>query len=111
MTSQDGLALLKQMHQRGEITDEQYDTLRRHVLWGTPLPEFGTRVPAPRSGTDPVGGYVPGAATVGPDRRPEPPGRYPGEPPGAATVGHDRYLDPPARYPGGRRSTDPHSAR
>ncbi|HVC72849.1 MAG TPA: SHOCT domain-containing protein [Mycobacteriales bacterium] len=99
MTSQDGLALLKQMHQRGEITDEQYDTLRRHVLWGTPLPEFGDGVPAPRSGTDPVGGYVPGAATVGPDRYSDPPGRYPG-PPGAATVGPDRHPDPPGRYPG-----------
>jgi hypothetical protein len=79
MTSQDGLALLKQMHQRGEITDEQYDTLRRHVLWGTPLPQFGGDVPAPRSG---AGGYVPGAATVGPDRFPEPPGRHPAEPAG-----------------------------
>jgi hypothetical protein len=114
MTSQDGLALLKQMHQRGEITDEQYDTLRRHVLWGTPLPEFGDGVPAPRSGADPVGGYVPGAATVGPDRyrdppgrhpdplgrHPDPPGRYSAEPPGAATVEPGRYPDPPGRYPG-----------
>ena len=109
MTSQDGLALLKQMHQRGEITDEQYDTLRRHVLWGTPLPEFGDGVPAPRSGTDPVGGYVPGAATVGPDRHPDPPGRYPGDPPGAATVGPGLYPDPPGRYPDppGRYPGDP----
>ena len=53
MTSQDGLALLKQMHQRGEITDEQYDALRRHVLWGTPLPDLED-VPSPRSGADPV---------------------------------------------------------
>jgi hypothetical protein len=98
MTSQDGLALLKQMHQRGEITDEQYDTLRRHVLWGTPLPEFGDGVPAPRSGADPVGGYVPGAATVGPHRPPDPPGRYSAEPPGAATVGPGRYPDPPGSY-------------
>ena len=29
MTSQDDLALLKQMYQRGEISDEQYDVLRR----------------------------------------------------------------------------------
>ena len=40
MTSQDDLALLKQMHERGELSDEQYDTLRRHVLWGTPLPQL-----------------------------------------------------------------------
>jgi hypothetical protein len=38
--SQDDLALLKQMYQRGEIDDEQYDVLRRHVLWGTPLPDL-----------------------------------------------------------------------
>src|SRR6266516_5783665 len=36
----DDLALLKQMYQRGEITDQQYDVLRRHVLWGTPLPDL-----------------------------------------------------------------------
>jgi len=46
MTSSDDLALLKQMYQRGEITDEQYDVLRRHVLWGTPLPEL-VEDPAP----------------------------------------------------------------
>ena len=102
MTSQDGLALLKQMHQRGEITDEQYDTLRRHVLWGTPLPASLDAVPPPRSGADPSGGYVPGSATIGPARFPGPPGypdprgrlpeepaagypsRYPAQPPGQA---------------------------
>jgi len=95
MTSQDGLALLKQMHQRGEITDEQYDTLRRHVLWGTPLPASPGAVPPPRSGADPSGGYVPGNATIGPDRFPGPPG-YPdprGRPPGEPAAGH------PSRYP------------
>ena len=95
MTSQDGLALLKQMHQRGEITDEQYDTLRRHVLWGTPLPASLDAVPPPRSGADPSGGYVPGNATIGPDRFPGPPG-YPdprGRPPGEPAAGH------PSRYP------------
>jgi hypothetical protein len=85
MASQDDLALLKQMHQRGEITDAQYDVLRRHVLWGTPLPQD---VPA----ADPRGGYVPGAATVGPERFPGTdgarPGPYPGEPAGT----------PPRRY-------------
>ena len=64
MTSQDGLALLRQMHERGEITDEQYDSLRRHVLWGTPLPS-PQDLPPPRSGGDSIGGY-------GPDRRRQP---------------------------------------
>ena len=100
MTSQDGLALLKQMHQRGEITDEQYDTLRRHVLWGTPLPASLDAVPPPRSGADPSGGYVPGSATIGPDRFPGRPG-YPdprGRPPGEPAAG---YPSPyPAQPPG-----------
>ena len=100
MTSQDGLALLKQMHQRGEITDEQYDTLRRHVLWGTALPANLDAVPPPRSGADPSGGYVPGSATIGPDRFPGPPG-YPdarGRPPGEPAAG---YPGPhPAQPPG-----------
>ena len=55
MTSQDDLALLKQMYQRGEISDEQYDVLRRHVLWGTPLPQLMDEVPgvpAPRADPD-----------------------------------------------------------
>jgi hypothetical protein len=100
MTSQDGLALLKQMHQRGEITDEQYDTLRRHVLWGTPLPASPGAVPPPRSGADPSGGYVPGNATIGPDRFPGPPG-YPdprGRPPGEPAAGHPSRF--PAQPPG-----------
>jgi Short C-terminal domain len=46
MASQDDLALLKQMYQRGEITDDEYDTLRRHVLWGTPLPQLVDEPPA-----------------------------------------------------------------
>ena len=46
MASQDDLALLKQMYERGEISDEQYDTLRRHVLWGTPLPSLVDEDPA-----------------------------------------------------------------
>jgi Short C-terminal domain len=82
VAAQDGLALLKQMYQRGEITDEQYDTLRRHLLWGTPLPPLGDDVPEPRSGADPVGEYVPGAATVGPDRLRDP-SRRPGAEPAA----------------------------
>jgi hypothetical protein len=51
MAGQDDLTLLKELYQRGEIDDEQYDVLRRHVLWGTPLPqlvdEAGTAAPEP----------------------------------------------------------------
>lgn len=47
MTSRDDLTQLKQMYQRGEISDEQYDALRRHVLWGTPLPQFLEEPAAP----------------------------------------------------------------
>jgi len=54
MTSQDDLALLKQMYQRGEISDEQYDVLRRHVLWGTPLPLLMDDVPGPRQEPPPA---------------------------------------------------------
>jgi hypothetical protein len=144
MTSQDGLALLKQMHQRGEITDEQYDTLRRHVLWGTPLPQTPDGLPAPRSTPDPTAhpttqptgrpparriadraagpgaGYVPGAATVGPGRSPDPPHRYPADESGQygryprdplGQYAPDRYPpDPPARYspdPRGQYPADP----
>jgi hypothetical protein len=37
--SDDDIAQLRRMRDHGEITDAQYDVLRRHVLWGTPLPE------------------------------------------------------------------------
>ena len=104
MTSRDGLALLRQMHERGEITDEQYDALRRHVLWGTPLPDLED-VPSPRSGADPVGGYVPGAATVGPDRS-----RYAG-PPGHP-VGPSEATGPaPRRYASRRERREAEEAR
>ncbi len=36
----DDIALLNQLRRDGEITEEQYETLRRHVLWGAPLPEL-----------------------------------------------------------------------
>ena len=67
MASQDDLALLKQMYQRGEISDEQYDVLRRHVLWGTPLPQLIDEVPAPRAGT--AGPGAAGAAVSAGRRR------------------------------------------
>jgi hypothetical protein len=37
--SDDDIAELKRMRDRGEITGAQYEVLRRHVLWGTTLPE------------------------------------------------------------------------
>jgi hypothetical protein len=104
MTSQDDLALLKGMHQRGEITDPQYDVLRRHVLWGTPLPELMDDVPASRA---PVDGYVPGAATVGPGQNPDPPhtsGWSAGEPGGRRyPTGAAEPAGPPARRYASRR--------
>ena len=83
MTSQDDLTLLKQMYQRGEISDEEYDVLRRHVLWGTPLPELidepppmppgagrpATRQPGPPSQPHTDARGIPAA------RQPAPPGR------------------------------------
>jgi hypothetical protein len=115
MTSQDDLTLLKQMHQRGEITDAQYDVLRRHVLWGTPLPQLADDLPAPRPSPEQRGGYVPGAGTVGPDRNPDAgdvrhaPGRYAGDPAGGRQAG-----DPgggPTAPRGGRYAGDPDGGR
>src|SRR5215203_1560932 len=72
MAAQDDLTLLKQMHWRGEISDEQYDVLRRHVLWGTPLPQLMDEVPPapPRApGPPPVADrYVASAGYVADDR-------------------------------------------
>jgi hypothetical protein len=36
----DEISMLNQLRKDGEISEEQYETLRRHVLWGTPLPEL-----------------------------------------------------------------------
>src|SRR6266496_1512170 len=67
----DDLALLKQMYQRGEITDEQYDVLRRHVLWGTPLPDLVDDPPPALSMPPPPTGPVP------PPLAPPPPAQPP----------------------------------
>ena len=87
MASQDDLTLLKQMYQRGEISDEQYDVLRRHVLWGTPLPQLIDEVPAPRA------------------RPPVPAPRAPAvsAPPRAAPPSASRRLVRCAGWSGGRR--------
>ena len=85
MTSQDDLALLKQMYQRGEISDEQYDVLRRHVLWGTPLPQLMDEVPSPRRETPPAA-VTPPAPRADPD---------------APAFAADRYGSP---APGARQS-------
>ena len=65
MTSQDDLALVKRMYQRGEISDEQYDLLRRHVLWGTPLPPVDEPAAPPPPPPPPVG-YQPDYPTAPP---------------------------------------------
>ncbi|HEY6745410.1 MAG TPA: SHOCT domain-containing protein, partial [Mycobacteriales bacterium] len=97
MTSQDDLALLKQMYQRGEISDEQYDVLRRHVLWGTPLPQLMDDVPAPRA-----------------EPRPEPPAppapRADPDPPAYATPRPTRYTPDPTRYAPPAPGGDPYAA-
>lgn len=36
----DDISMLNRLRKDGEITEDQYETLRRHVLWGTPLPEL-----------------------------------------------------------------------
>jgi hypothetical protein len=70
MASQDDLTLLKQLYRRGEISDEQYDVLRRHVLWGTPLPQLideAPLAPAPPAPRRPAPAVPPAS------RRPAPP--------------------------------------
>jgi hypothetical protein len=89
MTSQDDLALLKGMYQRGEISDAQYDVLRRHVLWGTPLPQLMDDLPAARP-PDPRA--VPPDRYAAPDAA-GPPDRYLPTPPSPAP---DRYAPTPA---------------
>src|SRR6185503_2763740 len=66
----------------GEITDAQYDVLRRHVLWGTPLPEAveslaaGEPAPPPPPYTGPPSGSIPATPYTGP-----PSGSVPAVPP------------------------------
>ena len=86
MASQDDLTLLKQMYQRGEISDEQYDVLRRHVLWGTPLPQLIDEVPAPRAPAPPVSAPRAPAVSAPPragQPRAAPPRAAPSAPPAA----------------------------
>jgi hypothetical protein len=92
MTSQDDLALLKRMYQRGEITDEQYDVLRRHVLWGTPLPQL---VDEPPQVPKPLGPPVALPRRQAPGAPVEPPRR----PPRGAPLMERPPLTEPARRP------------
>src|SRR5829696_1412594 len=97
MASQDDLTLLKQMHRRGEISDEQYDVLRRHVLWGAPLPQLMDEVP-PAS-------PAPGRPRVA-DRYATPAGYVPDDPPTAPwrpETGFVAVPERPAGPPRGRR--------
>jgi hypothetical protein len=100
MASQDDLTLLKRMYQRGEISDEQYDVLRRHVLWGTPLPQLIDEVPPPRAAPPP-------APVRAPDRRGGSPGYAPEDPltaPWRPDTGFVRAPDRPGPAPGPKRS-------
>src|SRR6266536_1487330 len=87
----DDLALLKQMYQRGEITDEQYDVLRRHVLWGTPLPDLVDDPPPALSMPPPPTGPVP------PPLAPPPPAQPPmaQQPVGAPPTAQPPMAPPP----------------
>src|ERR671912_1269130 len=104
MASQDDLTLLKEMHQRREISDEQYDVLRRHVLWGTPLPQLIEEVPAPRSAPPPPAPVGPAGRAAGSS------GYVPDDPltapwrPDTGFVPAQAVGSPPAgRAPAGRR--------
>jgi hypothetical protein len=87
MTSQDDLTLLKEMYRRGEIDHEQYDVLRRQVLWGTPLPQV---TEGPR-----------GAALADYPTSPgwSPPAEHPAESPGAAAPGPAPLAGPLPTFP------------
>jgi hypothetical protein len=127
MTSQDDLTLLKQMYQRGEITDEEYDVLRRHVLWGTPLPELMDEPPAagrpapppartpvpppPRGAGGPPAGPPAGRPAGGRDPAGPPSGRTPAGPPGGRGPGGPPTGRVPARPPAGRDPGGPPSGR
>jgi hypothetical protein len=97
MSSQDDLTLLKDMYQRGEISDTEYDTLRRHVLWGTPLPELID---------EPTMLAPPAAERPAPPlpRQPEAPRRPPWEVPTDETFRYEPPRNPAAAEPApGRR--------
>ncbi|HEY9388984.1 MAG TPA: hypothetical protein VIR27_04325, partial [Mycobacteriales bacterium] len=109
MTSQDDIAVLRAMRERGEISDDQYTALRRYALWGTPLPPHLRAHPlaarlAPAPGHPPE--YAPDHT---PDRYPGP-GRDRGHP-GESTGGGRPTRQPPPRHPGrppaDRRVADP----
>jgi hypothetical protein len=110
MTSQDDLTLLKEMYRRGEIDDEQYDVLRRHVLWGTPLPQPGEEAPPPRPSVPappPPPAPSPAPAPYGRHRGlPAPPAypptrAYPAAYPGPPGAGGRADAAPPGAHPGG----------
>jgi hypothetical protein len=56
--SDDDIAQLKLMRDRGEISDAQYEVLRRHVLWGTPLPEAMESLAGEEPRQQPSGRFV-----------------------------------------------------
>ncbi len=107
--SDDDIAQLKRMRDHGEITQAQYDVLRRHVLWGTPLPEAvealaeqeGPAPPyAPAAGNPPAPPYPPAAGNPPAAPYPGPPsGGHPAAPPYPDPATGHRPAVPPYRYP------------
>jgi hypothetical protein len=105
--SDDDIAQLKQMRDRGEITSAQYETLRRHVLWGTPLPEAVESLGAaeeedPRTRYQP---YVPGRRAA---RQSEPAAEpFVDDEPTEQYRPPDPPRDPRPPWPSQPRPTDP----
>src|SRR6266542_2877009 len=97
------------MRDHGEITQAQYDVLRRHVLWGTPLPEAvealaDQEAPAPPSApaaaNPPPPPYPPAAGNPPAAPYPGPPsGGHPAAPPYPDPATGHRPAVPPYPYP------------
>jgi hypothetical protein len=127
--SDDDIVQLKRMRDQGEISDAQYEVLRRHVLWGTPLPEAMESL-AGEQPRQPRGRHSrqdqPRPRSAQPHRRPAqpPPGPAqqhpsPAGPPSGSGVDYFRPAAPPPdspTYPGppvgetGPRQAAPHPA-
>lgn len=91
MTSQDDIAALRVLYERGEINDEEYRLLLRHVLGGDPLPPAIVR----RAALEPPRRIPPGPPV---DRPRTPPPGHPIPPP---------LSGDPARHGRGPQDTGP----
>lgn len=85
MVSPDNIAQLRQMRDNGEISEEEYEALRRHVLWGAPLPDLSPsdEPDAPDASAEPAATDPPAEPATG--RSPGPPGPLPTPPLGPAS--------------------------